>query len=98
MPPQQDAFGQSLVAKLWPGSGYAGAAQSPYLPIVQPLMQSYDSAMMGLIPQSASLGPATIEATGPTPPPGGKGKSSFGALMTLVDPVGGTTFGGNSPK
>jgi len=95
MPMQQDAFGQSLVNKFWPNSGYAGAARSPYLPIVQPLMQSYDSAINTLMPpQQSTLGPAQISQPGPAAPgQSGKGSSGMGALMKMIDPAGGQLFG-----
>lgn len=90
IPQQQDAFGGSLVQRLWPGSGYRGASQSPYLPVVQPLLQSYDSSLNALMPQSQTLGPAQIDAPGPSAPgQNGKGPSSMGALMNIIDPVGG---------
>lgn len=93
MPTQQDAFGQSLAQKLWPGSGMQGAMTSPYLPIVQPLMQSYEGALGAMMPQGQSLGPVSIEQAPSTPGQSGKGSSSIGSLMTMIDPAGGKMFG-----
>lgn len=94
MPAQQDAFGQSLVSRLWPSSGYRGAMQSPYLPVVQPLLQSYDSAMGAMLPaQGNDLGPAQVNKPPPTGPTGGSNPSGVGALMKIVDPAGNWLMG-----
>lgn len=93
MPQQQDAFGTSIAQQIWPGSGMAGAMTSPYLPIVQPLMQNYDNAISSLMPQSESLGPVSIQQAPSAPGQSGKGPSGVGALMTMIDPMGGKMFG-----
>jgi hypothetical protein len=93
MPQQQDAFGGSLAQKLWPGSGVQGAMTSPYLPIVQPLMQGYENTISSLAPQSQSLGPVSIQQAPATPGQSGKGPSGVGALMGILDPAGGKMFG-----
>ena len=83
-----DAFGQSLVSRLWPDSGFRGASASPYLPIVQPLMQSYAS-LESLMPQgNQALGPAEVQKAQAAPGQNGKGSSALGSIMRLVDPVG----------
>ena len=93
MPTQNDAFGQSIVSKLWPDTGFRGASTSPYLPIVQPLMQNYEGALSAMMPQAQSLGPVSIQQAPSAPGQSGKGPSSMGALMTMIDPVGGKMFG-----
>ena len=84
------AFDQPLVNRLWPGAGYQGAMMSPYLPIVQPLLQSY-SALEGMLPQAAgnSLGPAQIDPTKPKGPKGGKAPGALDSLVTAGNKLGG---------
>jgi hypothetical protein len=94
-PSFSDSFGQSMVNTLWPGSGYAGAAQSPYLPIVQPLLQSYSPMMDALTQTMQPMGPANVSTPGGGPPgqDGGKGGGADSTLMKGIDPVMSASMG-----
>ncbi len=93
-PSFSDSFNQSLVNQLWPGQGYAGAAQSPYLPIVQPLFQSYSPMLEAAQQMMAPSGPAQVQTPAPTQPgQNGKGASADSTLLKGVDPVMSSAMG-----
>ena len=80
------AFDPPLVYELF-GSPWKAMA-SPFLPIVQPVLESYSgmlSSMNSMLPQSMSqsLGPAQIDPTKPQGPPGGKAPGALDSLLGL---------------
>ena len=99
-------FDQPLVSELF-GSPWKAMA-SPYLPIVQPALESYSgalSAMNSMVPSSMSqsLGPAQIDPTKPQGPAGGKAPGALDSLIGFVgkalvaggDGISSKMFGGS---
>ena len=86
------AFDQPLVSELF-GSPWKAMA-SPFLPIVQPALQSYSgmlSAMNSMVPSSMSqaLGPAQIDPITPPGPKGGKAPAALSSIFGLIGKLSG---------
>jgi hypothetical protein len=83
---------QSLVSSLWPNSGMQGAMNSPFLPIVSPLIGQSDpmSSLMGMMPgMSDPLGPASITTPPAKGPAGASNPSALGSIFSSM----GTSMG-----
>lgn len=92
-PSGYDSFNPGLVNKFWPQSGLLGAQQSPYLPIVAPLLQPYQG--LGQTLQAATQPLQHVAINKPQGPVGSNMPESswLGTLMGAVDPVGGKMMG-----